>query len=264
MSWHEMKVIDNSAGRLIEIFDNILLLNSYWSKVDDTANGMGANEAVYRCYDPYGVTDYYMRVKNNQAAYADIEMWEDWNSVTHAGIGSYIVSASSASYYMRINYDRFVKIQLRNFRFAFLDAINQGHFFIGRPDELFDETKNIVLAIVRTTNTTAGNNPFGAGTGNSSTYCARFLFDENGAQSYLDLSTITCPETIAGTMILDKTRVRNVTTYKAVGYIHDNVSCGAASILGVFRGQIRYDQDGYAWEAVGYSASSYNSYIKQA
>lgn len=267
MSYHRMIIPDKGAGRLIEVFNAILLLNSYWSRVDDETNGMPTNEAVYRCYDPSGVANYYMRIKNNQSAYADIELWEGWDPVTHAGVGAFVAyNGASSSYLARIWYDLCIEIQLRNFRFSMLVPAHQNHYYVGRPDELFDETKNIVIMIVRSTSTSVNNNPMGTGifANNTVNGVTRFLFDEDGNQRYLSLSQMICPETINGSFLLEKTRIRNATTFKAVGYIHDNMSCGV-HIPGVFWNQIRYDSDGNAWKAIGNnSTSSYNSFIKMA
>jgi len=262
MSFHERITSDNTAGRLIEVFTDILLINPYWSKVDDTANGMSANEAVFRCYDPSGVTEYFLVLRNNQAGYADVELWEGWDSVTHAGVGASVVYISS-TYQCRIWYNAGHKIQLHDFCFAYLDAVNQNHYFIGRPQELFDETKNIVMILCRSTHSSNMYNPMGYGYGTGTATAGKFLFDENGAQTFLSLSTMPCPETISGTILLGKTIIRNDSTYKAVGCLHGNICCGA-SIPGVYRGQIRYDENGNAWEAVGLSTSTYNSYIMRA
>lgn len=257
MAYYEGTKPDTDAGRLIEIFNAILLLNSYWSKVDDTANGMAANSAVYRCYDPYGPTDFYLKVDNNYAGYAVIEGWEGWNAVTHAGIGISLTYGASATYYLRIYYTQSWAMQVENFRFSLLTLNgNMHHYFIGRPDELFDETKNIVLFVVRSTSAT-DINPFGYGTDSANSRTCRFLFDETGVANSIAKLSLTGPiATIGGSVLIDECRVINTITSLVVGVIHKNVACGE-NILTAYGGNV-YQIQGKQWIVAG-RGTHYNS-----
>jgi len=75
---------DASAGKFIDVLDTLLVaLHSTWSVYD---SGFATNEKVYRCYDPAAdpVVDFYLHVKDNQADYAEVLMYDSWDNVGHS------------------------------------------------------------------------------------------------------------------------------------------------------------------------------------
>jgi len=75
---------DASAGKFIDVLDTLLVaVHGPWSVYDA---GMPANEKVYRCYDAAAdpVVDFYLHVKDNQADYAEVLMYDSWDNVGHS------------------------------------------------------------------------------------------------------------------------------------------------------------------------------------
>ena len=75
---------DGSSGKFLDVLDALLAaLFSTWSVYD---SGFAANEKVYRCYDPASdpVIDFYLHVKDNQANYVEILMYDSWDIASHS------------------------------------------------------------------------------------------------------------------------------------------------------------------------------------
>ena len=259
MAYYEGAKPDMLAGRMIEILNETLLLNAHWTKVDDTANGMAANSAVYRCQD--SPIDFYMKVDNNYTSYSFIELWESWDSGTHTGSGNSLTfGGTSTTYYLRLLWPSnsyAIRVTDRNFSFIYTGG-NMGHSFIGAPDEIFDATKNIVMYVGRSTGTTE-QNPFGYGTDASNIRVCRSLFDELGNSRAVFKLVATGPiTTIGGAICLDETKVVNVDTNLAVGIIRGNACCGE-NVLTAYGGNI-YQIQGKQWMVIGRSIH-YNSLV---
>jgi len=250
MSYHSGTLADTTAGRLIELLDSVLLLNSYWSIYDAAA---GTNAKVYRCYDPDGVVDYYFYVDNNYTNYATIELWEGWNSVTHAGVGA-VLKYVSGTTVLRIYFTTDYVIRLNNFNFQMISPSLRAHNFIGRPDELFDETKNIVLAVTKCTNI-GSYNPVGSGY-NTTTVSCKFLFDENESISNARFRPHVSMIDIAGNGVFSpKICVLNDANKLVVGHITN-----AASLTDATYSTLAHDDeftvDGETWKAVKCTAGN--------
>jgi hypothetical protein len=104
MGWYEGSLTP-AAGEIITILDTYLVVNhSTWTVYD---SGYAANEKVYRCYDPSKTPtyDFYLRVQDNQAAYATLEMYDHWDAVAHdRGVETnvFVKYGTSATDYTRI------------------------------------------------------------------------------------------------------------------------------------------------------------------
>ena len=231
ISFYSSSLTDNAAGRLLEVLDSMFSGHAYWSKYDDEANGMTANEAVYRCYDPYGVTHFYIYVKNNYTGYAEIECWESWDNVTHAGSGNRLYYGwSNTSYLLRIYYSAstwYACVTDFNFHLNF----NNAHNFIGRPDYVVDPGRNMVVLLTRGTSTTEFD-PFSYGyRAAANSYIVAKIWDMNnseigifdGLEAYLldqgaVYTSIDTVEFDPKTWISDQNR-------SIIGYIENGVSC---------------------------------------
>jgi len=92
---------DGSAGKFLDLLDSLLVaVFSTWSVYD---SGFAANEKVYRCYDPAAdpVIDFYLHVKDNQANYVEILMYDSWDIASHSYLldtGCKVIWGQSASY----------------------------------------------------------------------------------------------------------------------------------------------------------------------
>lgn len=83
MAWYD-GVIGSAAGDLNNILATDLVLNANWH-VEDA--GAGADIGVYHCLDAANNVDFILWVDDDQANYAEIALWEGWDSGTHTGTG---------------------------------------------------------------------------------------------------------------------------------------------------------------------------------
>lgn len=102
MAWNT-GTLTPAVGELISALDTYLVgdFPDTWSIYD---SGYATNEKVYQCYDDTQdpVYEFYMRVQDNQAAYAIIELYDHWDNVAHdRGLETnvFIKYGDSATYY---------------------------------------------------------------------------------------------------------------------------------------------------------------------
>lgn len=180
MSWHNGAWAATTAGLGIStIWDGLVVANPHWSVHDAAA---GTNEKVYKCEDVAENILFYVRVKDNQAGYWEVELWEGWDAVGHAGIGVGIaVSSSTYSFRARRPVGPWY-LSVLDHRVIYIDGTNWQGQYIGAPRR-YDRSKNIALVTSPSTGTTYYNCL--TTWGNSATYASRFLFDEHHGASLL-------------------------------------------------------------------------------
>lgn len=168
-----------AAGAMINFMDTrVVGNNAHWTIHDADA---GTNAKVYKCEDAPNNCLFYVLVSDNQADFAAIQLWAGWNAVTHVGVGQSIVEFGSGQVFRVRRYIGAWALSLLDRRLIYIDMVNGTTWYCGQPRR-FDESKNIVLAVVESTGTTRYNN-LAFFTNNTSGGC-RFLFDESGNRPY--------------------------------------------------------------------------------
>jgi hypothetical protein len=220
MAWYEGTMLTNGAGELLTVLDAKLPINPRWSIYDAAA---GTNCKVYRNYDAGANVDYCVKVDDNYAGYAIVELWEGWNPATHVGVGS--------SYTLHGTYTlRIFKVaggwglSVRDHRFIYCEFSTYSAVYVGQLKR-FDLTKNMPCIIC---NDSGGStqNPLGrADQANNTVW--RSLFDELAnvgreirPNAYYNPSLpIFHLKTIAGTYLVTEHPVFNAITGNLMGVI---------------------------------------------
>ena len=220
MAWHEGTMMTNNAGELLAVLDAKLPLNPRWSIYDAAA---GANCKVYRNHDAGANVDYYVKVDDNYAGYAILELWEGWDAIGHAGTGSSYTTYNA-------NTLKIFKaaggwgLSVRDHRFIFCEFSTYSSVYIGQLKR-FDLTKNMPCIICHGSNVTAYN-PIGSL--QASNRCVwTSLFDELGNVGreirpnalYGTTYPIFHLKTIAGTFLVTEHPVYNAVTGNLMGVI---------------------------------------------
>jgi len=241
MAWNE-GTMSQSAGVLLSVLDTYLVANDYWSVYDASA---GTNAKVYRNYDASANVDYYVKVDDNYANYAKIELWEGWDSGSHLGTGN---SLTSDLYIIKPNGG--YGIAVSDHRFIFVKLTAGQASYVGQLRR-FDASKNMPTAIVNNATSTPSN-PLGYYNyiGHAKWVC---LFDETGSvgrEIYPRSGNANRQElvTIASTVILFETLVINNITYRVMGQLEGVCRYYTAS-GGLTNGQT-VSLNGYEWLVV--------------
>ena len=127
MAWYE-GTMTNAAGELINILSDKLPNNENWEIVD-TPN---TNEKVYG-HKYNGNRDFCVYVKDNQADFAIIEIWDDWDAESHAGVGNALIHPSG-TLILRIR--KTVTqwgLRLTDNCFVFINKANGWGYYVGHP-----------------------------------------------------------------------------------------------------------------------------------
>jgi len=151
VAWYEGG-FGTAAGTLKSILDDKLPLNTKWHIEDPNA---GTNVGVYHNYDASNYVDYIVVVRDNQANYTSLELWEAWDSGAHVGVGKSLVSATG--YVIRKaagNYG----LSVLDHRIIFVTLGAKYAYYVGQPRR-FDTKKNMPLMICHSSSST--NNPLG-------------------------------------------------------------------------------------------------------
>lgn len=262
MAWHTGSFPDNAAGRLIAILDAYLPLNSCWSIYDGSA---GTNKKVYECKDVAENCLFYMLVDDNQVDWAQIEMWEGWDAVTHAGTGVG-VTTFSATNYMRINRPAGGwHLSVLDHRLVFINPYACGTY-VGQPVR-YDTAKNIVMFLGESVST-GKINPLGFIMPGATNPWCKFLFDDGGGQGQggWDSNATTnhvFTRGIDGAHRIIESHIINVTSGLIVGALDGVMTMGAAS-----NGFARYDVvtvDGVDWMVInGDSTTKYYTVVRKS
>ena len=174
MSWHNGSWAATTAGLGIStIWDGLVLGNPHWTTYDGSA---GTNAKVYRCLDEDENIDFYVYLKDNQAGYWEIALWEGWDAGAHAGVGVGIaVSSSTYSFRARRPVGPWY-LSVLDHRIIYIDGTNWQGQYIGAPRR-YDRSKNIVVILSPSTGVIYYNCL--TYVANSTTQASRFLFDEH-------------------------------------------------------------------------------------
>jgi len=267
MAWYE-GTMTNAAGQLVAILDNKLPLNSCWEIVDTPAT----NERVYG-HKTNGTRDFCVYVKDNQADWATIELWEDWDAQNHVGVGGSISTVGSYTFRIRKTHGGWGVRLTHN---CFVLAVKGGGwaYYIGQAKR-FDTSRNTPVFIGHTSNSGVsyyGMNPFSSTNFNSTTATPivwMFLRDSagvvenrasalglsNGSSVSSDGYTSKWPiKTTAGTYIVFESVLVEYSSPKlAIGHF-DGAFCGWVDASGLNNGDV-INVEGVSWMVV---LDSYN------
>ena len=172
----------SGEGGLITMLDEQLVKNDKWSIYDDAA---GTNCRVYKNDSPTENSLFYLKVDDNYAGYAIIELWEGWDATAHAGTGKSLTKSSGGTNLLYIRKAaQAYKLMLNNLRFILIQVGVAFSSYVGQPKR-FDESKNQPIVIC-TPASAKGNNNLGRRnydytTDDSNSW--RALFDNNGNNS---------------------------------------------------------------------------------
>ncbi len=159
MAYYEGSM-SSGAGGLKAILDEYLPDNQYWHIEDANA---GDNIGVYHCDDSARNSDFIVVVKDNQADYANIEIWEAWDSENHQGVGCGLTNAGGNLLYVRKSSSYLLRV--RDHHFVFINKNLAYGYYIGLPRRIND-TQNIPIVIVNS-GSAATDNPLGTGINNN-------------------------------------------------------------------------------------------------
>lgn len=175
--------LSSGIGGLIAMLDVQLVKNPYWSIYDDNA---GTNCKVYENNCPAENSLFYLKVDDNYADYAIIELWEGWDATAHAGTGRSLTKSSGGTNLLYIRKAaQTYKLMLDNLRFKLIQVGVVFSCYVGQPKR-FDESKNQPIVIC-TPASAKGNNSLGRRNYDYASYddgaSWRALFDNNGNNS---------------------------------------------------------------------------------
>jgi hypothetical protein len=252
MAWYE-GTLTQAAGDLIAILDAKLPLNGYWSIFDASA---GVNCKVYRNYKSADYNDYYVKVDDNYANYAIVELWEGWNGVGHAGVGNSLATIGGLA--MRINKKNGgYAISVLDNRFVYVDTYDYIGTYIGQLNR-FDATKNMPIYIGELTGAQKYNvlGAYNFGSSNGGWAC---LFDEGGTSRVLNpygySSAYLYMKTISGQFVILETLVYNNTTYLLLGQLEGVTTHGTGPSSFLSNGDV-VTKSGVDWLVCGGGYSS--------
>jgi len=257
MAWNE-GTMSQSAGALLSVLDTYLVANDYWSLYDASA---GTNAKVYRNYDASANVDYYVKVDDNYANYAIIELWEGWDSGSHSGTGDSLTTINGNTMYIRKPSGGY-GIAVSDHRFIFVYLTSGYAYYIGQLIR-FDTSKNMPVAIVAT-GSASDYNPLGYyNSSNISGWAC--LWDENGNSgtilvSRADISAYQSLLTIASTIMIFETPILNIDTNKVMGQLEG--VCKFYTAGNLTNGQT-VSLDGYEWLAV-VGSNNHGCLVKKA
>jgi hypothetical protein len=258
--WFTGTYASTAAGSLLAVLDTVLPQVSTWSIYDGSA---GTNCKVYRCQDAAENCLFYVRVDDNYAGYALIQLWEGWDAVNHLGVGTYIQYYTS-TYDMRIFRPAGGwHISVLPHRFIHVNNIGAG-CYCGQPVR-YDTSKNIVLFIGEGS---AGPeiNPL-ANMNQNTNGGGRFLFDDGGGQARCSWENNSAFNNkyikgIDGAYRVIEKHICNYTTGLVVGALDGVMSMGQHS-----NGLVRWDVvavDGVDWECGDGGSSKYYSLVRKS
>jgi hypothetical protein len=241
--------VTKTEGKLIAIFDAVLPNNEFWSIFDASA---GTNCKVYRQYNPEENSEFYVKVDDNYADYAQIELWEDWDEVSHAGVGVSMTYINNASYYMRINKNNGGwGMSLLDNRFVYVDRAEFIGTYIGQLRR-FDLTKNMPVYIGELTGIQSIN-PLGYFSSASNAGWSA-LFDEARStrviSPYAYGSNYMFPRTITGQFIAFECCVFNNTTLLIMGQLEGVTNHGQGPTGQINNGEV-ITLSGVDWLVIG-------------
>lgn len=269
MAWYEGNM-NNSAGSMLAIWDVELLKNPNWD-IYDADPALGANVKVYG-HKTNGTRDFCIVAKDNQEDFTTIEIWDDWDTTNHIGVGnSLIYTPGGTTDTLRIRKTiGGYGIRLNDRGFSWINKPWGHHYFLGRSLE-FDPTRNLgrgqpifIGHSSYTGHSAYVNNPMGSNCQNSpgwscphcelynasggvDQWVVKAGFTLNSSSSYADAATGQFRgKTTAGTYELFETRIQEVgSPYLVIGILEGVCALGQAT-TGLNNGDI-VNVEGISW-----------------
>ena len=249
MAWSTGVFAANTAGLLVAELAAILPANPNWSVYDAA---VGANCQAFECLDAAATCLFYVKVDNNFAGYAIIELWEGWDAVGHAGIGAALkLFGTAASMKMEYGVGGY-GISVRDHCFIWQNYSGSDGVYIGQPRRK-DLTKNIVVFCGG--GDTPINNTLGL-PGMTAAIVWASLFDELGNKRAMTFSgspgggASFVVKTILGELELRETPLKNDTTKFLVGELEGVASYGSGTEAGIVTGDTCLMPGGNVWSAI--------------
>ena len=248
MAWSTGVFAANTAGLLVAQLAAILPANPNWSVYDAA---VGANCQAFECLDAAATCLFYVKVDNNFAGYAIIELWEGWDAIGHAGVGAALkLFGTAASMKMEYGVGGY-GISVRDHCFIWQDYAGSRGTYIGQPRRK-DTTLNIVVYCG------LGGTPGANALGMSGTVVATAwasLFDELGNKVPVGYSGANggnafIVKTILGELELRETPLKNDTTKFLVGELEGVASYGSGAEAGIVTGDTCLMPGGNVWSAI--------------
>lgn len=158
---------NGSAGKFIDVLDTLLVAaHETWSVYD---SGFAANEKVYRCYDPDAdpVVDFYLHVKDNQAGFAEVLMYDSWDNVGHSyahDTGCKVIYGTGAANVPYISKQGVYYFSSHDHRFIYIDKTEWEANYVGMleyPSTFQRPRIQHPVMIVSSTGYASGYNPLG-------------------------------------------------------------------------------------------------------
>jgi len=156
MGWYSGSA--SAAGDFLTALNNHLVANhSTWSSYD---SGFATNEEVFRCLDAPNNVEFYLYCRDNQSNYCHVELWEGWDTGSHAGTGASVTYGASSSYYPYISKKGDYYLSTHDHRFIWIDKTEWEANYIGELIR-FDDSKSQPVLITSSTSYGTGRNPLG-------------------------------------------------------------------------------------------------------
>jgi len=235
-------------GDFLPILDVDLVANDKWSIFDAAA---GINAKVYRCHDAVNNVDFYVYVDNNSISIAEIELWEDWDEVGHAGVGDSLTRVNGVTMRFEFGPGDGYGLCVSDHRMIFINYTDYRGWYVGQVDR-FDTTKNMPIYIGNNSSllNALGHHDDGGISGQWEA-----LWDEDGnvgerLQPYYEASGDLYRKTIAGTYWVQELPVYNVSTDKLLGTLEGVGGYGYNLDNGLNNGD-KITISGVEWIALG-------------
>jgi hypothetical protein len=284
MAWYTGN-ISAAASQLLGVWDACLPLNPYWTIDDSPALGLAANTRVYRNACPAKNSYFCVQIQDTGSHNNDsIYIWEDWDNVTHSGIGQVL---SWGSYGFRIwrenstasRYD--YGLSVRDTNFVWVHLTKSFATYIGNPKR-YNENQQSPLFIGRAYNTisTPARNPLGQRnyeTANEHSVAWFALMDGDGAPRCAVIpfgdptpTTRNTSTNVTGIRNLDsagkgrieETELISISSQKIFGRLDGAMFIGNASAGVTTNGQTILDDNGDEWLHVA-NSTLYNSLVRK-
>lgn len=244
MAFYEGSISTTDVGAFVTTCVPLIAANANWSVVDSWDGYC----RTLKCEDASIGCLFYVHINNNFAGYFKMAFWEGWDAVNHVGTGrSFLYANNISAYTPHMFYSSTYKMIVGDHHFSFINSTLGHHYWVGRPQVLFDETKNIVVI---TATWTQNWNPFGDGIHMDNGCLNAFLWDEAGVtdRSFKYTWDHSCI-TIGGQIIIQPSLIYNNTSKRIVGMITDSMCAQGDSSFGVTTGQT-VSVGNEVWEAV--------------
>jgi len=271
MAWTSSATALNVAGAFITMLDSLLVTpHSEWTAYDT----FGTNQKVYRCLDASNdpLIDYYVYVQDNQTGYARIEIWQGWDTSTHAGVGYSITYGGGASYYPYVGKaaSGYYFSSLPH-RFIYVDKFEWAANYVGSlktPPGCRPAPWQMIVLITTSTGYASGYNALGRCVGTGTSAIWRGLIGTKGApkvvvQAYNGVNADQKFQTIAGSAFV-------IPAIVADDSANNQMVMGLLENVSPHYNYVPWDNDDYltiggdTWRYIeGTSSTRYSCFIKE-